>query len=52
LGEFNYKVAVGNRSNAGAGIWTPEELIEVPEFKEFFQAPFNRSGAMLQTKIR
>jgi hypothetical protein len=52
LSEFNNKVAVGSRSNAASGIWTPDELIQVPEFKAFFQTPFNRRGATLQTKIQ
>jgi len=52
LGEFNSKVAVGSRSNRKSAIWTADELMKLPEFREFFHAPFNKPGAQLQTTIK
>jgi hypothetical protein len=51
MGDYNYKVAIGNRSNPGAGIWTSDDLMKQAEFRAFFKAPFSRSGYDLQTKL-
>jgi hypothetical protein len=51
LGAFNYRIAVGSRSNPKSAVWTADDLIAQPEFKKFFQAPFNKPGFKVQTKI-
>jgi hypothetical protein len=51
MGDFNNKITIGSRSYPESGIWTADELMQQPEFRKFFGAPFNRSGYRLQTKI-
>ena len=51
LGEFHNKITVGHRSYPQSGIWTPEDLIEQQEFKQFFQSLFNKGGYTIKTAI-
>ena len=51
MADFAYKITIGTRSNPNSGIWTADDLMEQPDFRKFFGAPFNRSGYTLQTTI-
>lgn len=52
LGEFFNKITVGHRSYPHSGIWTPIDLMEQQEFKQFFRSPFNRGGYTIKTEIK
>ncbi len=52
LGQHYNKITVGCRSYPPSCIWTPADLMEQAEFREFFQSPFNRGGYRIKTAIK
>ena len=52
IGPFYNKITVGRQSYPQSCIWTPKDLMDVEEFRQFFQSPFNRGGYTKKTVLK